>query len=253
MHWAARRGNSEAVALLLAHGADPCLTTGNDGRSALHLAAPSNSALCVQQLLHWRRGNTVVDLELRDTYGCTPLHVSAEYNAAATTAFLINASADLNPRENFGFTPLLYAIYENSVETTTLLLRYGADYKIPTKVGNTLLHIAANVATIPMLAVLAKARMRGLDLEAPNSEGLTVAQQIAMRKEEVPEAFLKAYDRLIRSIVDEQFEAGSWATVSEAESFHSFEDASWYEAEASVSVEANIAVEELEKLETLTL
>ena len=253
LHWAARRGSSEAIALLLAHGADPRLTTWNDGRSALHLAAPSNSALCVQQILQWRRGNAIVDLELRDEYGCTPLHVAAESNAAATTAFLINSSANLNAQENFGFTPLLYAIHENKVETATVLLRNAADYRIAATAGNTILHVAANVATIPMLVVLTKARMRGLDLEARDAEGRTVAELIALRNEDVSEAFSRAFDRLIRSIVEEDFEAGSWTSISSAESWHSFEDASWYEAEASAVVKADFAEEELEQVDTLTI
>lgn len=253
LHWAARRGSNEAVALLLAHGADPRLTTWTDGRSALHLAAPSNSALCVQQILQWRRGNDIVDLELRDEYGCTPLHIAAESNAAATTAFLINSSAELNARENFGFTPLLYAIHENKVETATVLLRHGADFNIATKVGNTILHVAANIATTPMLVVLTKARMRGLNLEARDSEGLTMAEIIARRHEEVPEAFSRAFDQLTRSIVDEDFEASSWTSISSAESWHSIEDATWYEVEASAVVESDFAEEELEQVETLTL
>ena len=244
LHWAARRGSSEAVALLLAHGADPRLTTWNDGRSALHLAGASNSALCMQQILQWRRGNAIVDLELRDGYGCTPLHVATESNSAATTAFLINSSADLNARENFGFTPLLYAVGENKVEAATLLLRHGADYKIATKLGGTVLHIAANIATILMLVILTKARMHGLDLEARDAEGLTARELIALRGE-VPEAFSRAFDRLIRSIVDEDFEAGSWTSISSPGSWHSIEDASWYEAEASAVIEADSAELEL--------
>ncbi|KAL9016052.1 MAG: hypothetical protein Q9185_006577 [Variospora sp. 1 TL-2023] len=209
LHWAARRGDSRAVALLLAYGADPRLITWNEGRSALHLAAPSNSVLCVQQILQWRRGNAIVDLELRDGYGCTPLHVATESNSAATTAFLISSSADLNACENFGFTPLLYAISEDKAEAASVMLQHAADYKLVTQVGNNILHIAANIATIPMLVVLTRARMRGLDLEARNYEGLTVAELIARREQEVPEAFSRAFDRLVRSIVDEDFEPGS--------------------------------------------
>ncbi|KAL9032842.1 MAG: hypothetical protein Q9180_006276 [Flavoplaca navasiana] len=232
LHWAARRGNSDAVALLLAYGADPRLTTWNERRSALHLAAPSNSALCVQQILQWRQGNAMVDLELRDVYGFTPLHVATELNAIATTAFLISSSADLNARENFGSTPLLSAIGENKVEAAGMLLRYGADYKIVNKIGDNILHIAANIATVPMVVLLTKARLRGLDLEAQNFEGLTVAELVERRKEEVPEAFPRVFDRLIHSIVDEDLEAGSWTSDTSGESWHSTEDAKWYTVEA---------------------
>lgn len=225
LHWAARRGDSEAVTLLLAYGADPRLTTWNEGRTALHLAAPSNSALCVKQILQWRRGNAMVNLEFRDDYGCTPIHVATESNTFTTTALLISYSADLNARENFGFTPLVYAIARNNVEATRVLLRHGADYKIATKIGDNILHIAANIATIPMLVVLTKARIRGLDLKARNSEGLTVGELVARREGEMPETFSKAFDRLIRSIIDEDFETGSWTSDASTESWHSVEDA----------------------------
>lgn len=259
LHWAAIRGSSEAVVVLLAHGADPRLKTWNDGRSALHLAARSNSAVCVQRILQWRRGNAIVDLEYRDEYGCTPLHVAAESDAVATTAVLIDSAADVNALEHFGFTPLLYAIHDNKTKTANLLLHRGADYTIPTKVGETILHLAANIASIPMLAVLTKARMRGLKLNVRNSEGLTVTELIAQRNKQEPEAFSSAFDRLTRSIVDENFGPGGWTSISStptsstAESWHSFEDEDWCGAEANVVVEADDVGEDLEQVETLTL
>ncbi|KAL9043874.1 MAG: hypothetical protein Q9214_002954 [Letrouitia sp. 1 TL-2023] len=259
LHWASIRGSSEAVVVLLAHGADPRLKTWNDGRSALHLAAKSNSAVCVQRILQWRRNNAIVDLELRDEYGCTPLHVAAESDAAATTAVLIDSAANLNALEHFGFTPLLYAIHENKVETASLLLHHGADYTIATKVGETILHLAANIATIPMLAVFTKARMQGLNLNARNSEGLTVVELIAQRNKQEPKAVSRAFDRLTRSIVDGNFEAGNWTstsstpTSSTAESWHSIEDENWCGTETSAVVEADDVGENLEQVETLTL
>ena len=139
----------------------------------------------------------VLSLYSRDTM--VQLHGAANFNAATTTACLIKSSADLDAFENFGFTPLLYAINDNKVETATVLLRHGADHKTTPKAGNTILHVVANIATIPMLVMLTKARMRGLGLEA---------------RDEVPEAFTRAFDRLIRSILDEGFEAGTWTSIS---------------------------------------
>lgn len=62
LHWAASRGNRDFVALLLMHGADPFLTTENESRGPLHLAAQSNSALSVQELLQYRHGNKVLGI-----------------------------------------------------------------------------------------------------------------------------------------------------------------------------------------------
>ncbi|RSM17657.1 hypothetical protein CDV31_003426 [Fusarium ambrosium] len=102
LHWAARRGNSYAVAVLLAHGADPFLVTDNEKRGPLHLAAQSTSAICVNQLLNFRQGNKILDINQKDRYGCTPLRVAAQYNSTKTTSFLIKAGADLDEGEDFG-------------------------------------------------------------------------------------------------------------------------------------------------------
>ena len=92
--------------------------------------------------------------------------------------------------------------------------------------------------------------MRGLDLEARNCEGLTVAELIARREQEVPEAFSRGFDRLIRSIVDEDFEAGSWTSATSPQSYHSIEDARWSEVEASAVADGDYAEEEWEHAET---
>lgn len=213
----------------------------------------------MQRILQWRRGNAIVDIELRDEYGCTPFHVAAESDAAATTAVLIDSAANLNALEHFGFPPLLYAIHENKVKSASLLLHHGADYTIATKVGETILHLAANIATIPILAVLTKAQMRGLNLNARNSEGLTATELIAQRNKQEPEAFSSAFDRLTRSIVDGNFEAGGWTSVtststsSTTESWHSIEDDNWCGTETRAVVEADDVGEDLEQVETLAL
>ncbi|RSL69988.1 hypothetical protein CEP54_002043 [Fusarium duplospermum] len=250
LHWAVRRGNSYAVAVLLAHGADPFLVTDNEKRGPLHLAAQSTSALCVNQLLNFRQGNKILDINQKDAYGCTPLRVAAQYNSTGTTSFLIKAGADLDEGEDFGEGPLLSAVAENNVETAALLLRAGADYKAKTNAGNTILHLSANVGEIPMLSILAKARMHGLDLDARNCDGHTPAEKVDLR-DEVPQGFHRAWDRLIQSIVNKDFDPGSWATTpaSGNESWYSFEEMSWYEAEAVVQEDVKNAEKEQEEEE----
>ncbi|KAF4981976.1 hypothetical protein FZEAL_2322 [Fusarium zealandicum] len=242
LHWAARRGNSYAVAVLLEHGADPFVVTENEKRGPLHLAAQSTSALCVNQLLQHRRGNKVLDIDQKDAYGCTPLRVAAQYNSSGTTAFLIKAGADLNEGENFGEGPLLSAVAENNVETATLLLRAGADYTAKTHAGNTILHLVANVGEITMVNILVKAHMHGLDLDARNSDGHTPAEKVEMR-DEVPRGFHRAWDQLMQSVLDRDFDAGSWAATpaSGNTSWYSFEEMNWYEAEAVIQEDVKIA------------
>ncbi|RSM09642.1 hypothetical protein CEP52_003978 [Fusarium oligoseptatum] len=126
LHWAARRGNSYAVAVLLADGADPFLVTDNEKRGPLHLTAQSTSALSQQ-----------------------PPLFSSRPGQTWTKARILERGA------------LLSAVAENNVETAALLLRAGANYKAKTNAGNTILHLSANVGEIPMLSILAKATPQG--------------------------------------------------------------------------------------------
>lgn len=240
LHWAARRGNSKDLAILLAHGADPFLLTDNDNRSPLHLAAQSTSALCIKQLLQFRRGNSIIDIDQKDGYGCTSLRVAAQYNSTAAASFLIKAGANLDEPEEYGEGPLLSAVAENNVETATLLIRAGANATAKTHAGNTVLHLAANVGSIPMLRILTKARLHGLNLDARNSDGHTPVEKATLRMNDdttTDEGFQRAWERLVRSIVDVDFEPPSWATTptSGHESWHSFDEMHWFEAEAVVA------------------
>ena len=196
LHWAARRGSSQTVSLLLAHGADPFLLTENEKRGPLHLAAMANSTLCLQQLLNYRVANKILDINAKDTYFGTPLFVAAQYNCAAATSFLIKAGADLNEPCDYGQVPLMSAITEGIHECATLLIRAGADFCRETDGGNTILHLAAYEADLKMLALLTKAQMRNLNPMAQNKEGETALDILATRKE-LPEGIVEAFDRLL--------------------------------------------------------
>ncbi|MCJ1394668.1 hypothetical protein MMC18_007548 [Xylographa bjoerkii] len=228
LHWAARRGNHSALILMLAHGADPHLPTQNESRNTLHLAAQGNSQACIKHLLSYRRGNKIMDINCKDGYGNTPLRISAGYNCAAATAELIEADADLNAGDRFDEPPLFSAVYENAHETITKMLRAGADYTICTHFGNTILHFAANESDAQTLSLLTWARMRGVSMEARNNDGLTAAQLAAARTNK-PEQFMSLFERLVASIGDE--EPDEVSCTSGGESWKSFEDAVWYEAE----------------------
>lgn len=237
LHWAARRGDHRALSTLMQHGADPFLSTESVGLTSLHLAALSNSVPCVQTLLQRRHGNRMLDLEVEDCYGSGPLRVTSAHNCAAAAACLMRHGADLNQQDRVGETPLLSAVYNNSHEMITLLLKAGADFARATAWANGILHFATNESDVETLALLTKARMRGLDVEARNSDGLT-AGELAEGRDNAPEGFTEAWGRLIASITEEDLE-DSWhsPTPSTDKSFHSFEDLVWYEAELGAEVD----------------
>ena len=238
LHWAARRGNYQALTLLLAHGADPWRVTENEGRNALHLAAQGNSVLCVQHLSQYRRGNKILDIEFKDVYGRTALLVAAGHNCAAATAKLIQLGADINTTDRFAEPSLFSAVYENAHETITLMLNAGTDYTLKTSFGNTVLHFAANEADAESLILLTRARMRGVDTTAKNNDGFTAAD-LAVARDRAPPNFMVLFERLVASIDEDvdHFEARSMQSPSAAsiESWKDIEDTIWYDAEQGVN------------------
>ena len=234
LHWASRCGNYRAMCLLLEHGADPHQGTRNDKRNALHLAAQSNSAPCVQRILQYRRGNLLLDIDGSDSYGSTPLRLSACLNSAATTATLIQHGANLNIGERFGETPLQGAVFENAHEVITQLMTAGADYTLKTIFGNTIMHWAANEADQQTLKILSEAKMRGVDVDAKNADGITAIELAAMRCKH-DETLRSSFERLVNSLSDEQDEEEELASfvsgTSSEESWKSVEDVVWHEAD----------------------
>ena len=79
------------------------------------------------------------DLNVRDEYGATPLHLAAFYSAEAVTA-LLEAGADLEARNEFGGTPLHGA---RTAEAVMALLEAGADLNVRDNDGGTPLHSTA--------------------------------------------------------------------------------------------------------------
>ena len=251
LHWAARRGQFTTLQLLLKRGGDPHIATGNEQRNALHLATQANSLPCLRLLLQHRRGNRVLDLEGKDIYGNSALRIAAGYNCTATAACLIEHGADLNSRDLFNEPALFSAVYENAHEVQRQLLVAGCDYTLRTSFGNTILHFAANESDLRTLAILTRARMAGVDVDAKNVEGFTAAE-LAARRTGTPTGFAPAFERLLASVAaSPPDDLGSPA--SEVESWKSFEEAIWFESEqyaAEDILEEEKAAEKAESGET---
>lgn len=233
LHWAVRRNDAKAVSLLLRYGANPFTETGDDHASPIHLAARADSASCVRLLLQHRYQGKAVDMNGWDNRGRTPLRIAAGNNCVACTALLIEMGAEIDNLDRQNETALLSAVYESAHETVPFLIKAGASTKAMTRSGNTILHFAANESDLRTLTLLTRAHMRGVDVDAKNTDGLT-ARHLAANRTGAPPGFLEAFDRLIASTSEEGWVSPifSASVASDQESFKSFEEQIWYEVEA---------------------
>ncbi|EAY22298.1 hypothetical protein TVAG_377770 [Trichomonas vaginalis G3] len=84
-----------------------------------------------------------ININEKDEFGQTTLHIAAQYNSKETAEFLISHGANINEKDNFGKTTLHYAVRSNSKETAEFLILHGANIEEKDISGETALHIAA--------------------------------------------------------------------------------------------------------------
>ena len=82
-------------------------------------------------------------------YGCRECGVSSLFDYF----FISFAHADVNLRDSFGKTPLHNAILGNQVKIVEMLLKSGADVKATDERGDTPLHTAVRVGNEDIVAV----------------------------------------------------------------------------------------------------
>ena len=171
LYWAALRGDSHAVSLLLAAGAD-YNSTNAQGASVLTAAIRSTKTQCVQKLLEngcnvkhanadgytslhhsCRHSDDIevtkallargADKDAKEVLGYTPLMIATFNRHHKVAKFLIDQGADLNAQARNGECALHHAIMAGDHPTARYLLERGADYQLRTKAGETFLHYTA--------------------------------------------------------------------------------------------------------------
>lgn len=147
---AARRGDTQAVRLLLAQKVDVNQPQG-DGTTALHWAAYNDDAEMAEALI---RAGASVHMVTRDG-ALTPLMIAATNGSASVVRVLLTAGADPRTRTTDGATALMTAAASGSVEAVKLLLDRGAEVDAKdTAQGETALMFAAAANRGPVVSLL---------------------------------------------------------------------------------------------------
>ncbi|KAF1886278.1 hypothetical protein Lal_00045508 [Lupinus albus] len=99
-------------------------------QTPLHVSAGHNRAEIVQFLLDWQ-GPDRVNLEAKNMYGETPLHMAAKNGCSEAARLLLTHGAFVEARANNGMTPLHLAVWHSlradEFLTVKVLLEYNAD------------------------------------------------------------------------------------------------------------------------------
>ncbi|XP_078154193.1 uncharacterized protein LOC144549362 [Carex rostrata] len=108
----------------------------------LHKASAKNNVGVLKYLLGWT-GPGKVELEARNRYGETPLHVAVKYTTVSceSAKLLLQHGAALEAKDNNGMTPLhravLYANPLGDYTTVSMLLSHNAECSIKDNKGKT--------------------------------------------------------------------------------------------------------------------
>ena len=170
LHWAARHGDTEMAAMLIAVGADPGAVTRIGGHTPLHVASTAGHASVVTVLV-----GAGADVNASTTTGTTPLHFAAVSGSREAVAALLDRGADADAREpQWKQTPLMFAAAAGRVDAITALLDGGADARITAKVvdiaARSEMDRADSRQRRERVAALQESRIRGTRVEPTQPE-----------------------------------------------------------------------------------
>lgn len=228
LHWAATRGDSEEIRILLRFKAEVTVTD-ESGSTPLMSAASSGCTKSLKLLLEggsnvlWKNiyGSDALynacrhqsklapvvlllhagaSLNSQNKNGHTALIGAAIRNHDAIGRYLLRRGASIDARGAHGESALFEAIFHNSHQFLSLLLQNSANYLLVNNAGSSILHSAALEGDIETLHILLKAGLKGLDPFLRNKENLTATEMI-QRRSIVPEGFEDQFSRLV-SVLD---------------------------------------------------
>lgn len=229
LHWAARRGDVQAVSLLLEAGADSN-KKNKRGAGVMTAAIMSGNAQCIWKILDsgcdisYRQKDRYTPLHHCCRYGVdisivkallklgadrnaqtelghTPLMIATFNSLSATAEFLINSNVDLDIQGKDGGYALHYAVVSGDHKTARNLLGKGADHLLKTVKGETLLHfLAQRQGDYEMVRSLNLFDLDGIDVEDVTTKREFTALQMAEMHYEGDAEWLQMFKELIKKI-----------------------------------------------------
>jgi len=97
----------------------------------------------IEEILEAQLEETGRDVNYRDEYTQTALHIAAKKDLLEAAKWLINEGADLEAKTGMGRTPLYCAVWMDSMDVARLLISHGANVDAQKGDGWTALHSAA--------------------------------------------------------------------------------------------------------------
>ena len=239
LHWAALRGDLNALQALLLAGAD---RTAADlqGETPLHFAVSSGSLDCVELLLMgdariharnlradsamliaaWAADNPAMirllvsaggDVTCRNASGVSALQSAACLNHPKNIEAFLELGANVNSFDQNGDTPLFECIYYGCMKSLRVIARYPVDRYHCNKKGWSLLHVLALYGNSDMVSDLSHL-LPGIDTELMDMSGRTALEALKCRAD-VDSTFATEFKALLRGIATLDEEAEDDASV----------------------------------------
>lgn len=137
LYWAARRGDVQAVSLLLGAGADQD-SKNKRGASILTAAIMSGNTECI-----WKILQSGCDITYQQKDGYTPLHHCCRYDVNINIIkAILDRGADRNAQTSLGHTPLMIATFNRRTAMAEFLIDSHVELNMQGKNGGCALHFA---------------------------------------------------------------------------------------------------------------
>ncbi|KAH6896019.1 hypothetical protein B0T10DRAFT_479317 [Thelonectria olida] len=174
IHSAVRQRNTAELQQALREQSWAIDEMDDTGNAPIHLAAQLNDSQGLELLMAAN-----ADVNCTSWQGCTPLMLTAIYNALECMQLLLadkRCRSCLEQKDSFGRTALYFAVQHEGSAVVGTLLAAGASAKTVDDMGRTLVHCLAlnvRVAMCEAVDLVRLLRTYHIDLDAQDKEGLT--------------------------------------------------------------------------------